>query len=152
MKNFNRILLFLSIFILSFCCIGCEKPESKPTVFNAILDIGITIEEPFDSSSKYDLDERFKCFQSFSPNGEGWLHLKSEEDLMAMIFTTKENEDGSVECKLKEIYVENPNIGMGWFTDLDKIKEYVGEDITFTLVLENNIVTSKDLPSLKQFN
>ncbi|MBQ7307346.1 MAG: hypothetical protein IJW82_02355 [Clostridia bacterium] len=148
MKNINKILLAVIVFVLSFCCVACKGKIT--TVTDAIFDIGVTIEEPFDKSKKYDLDERFKCFQSFSSNGQGWLHLKNETGLMAMIFSTKENQDGSVECELIEIYVKDyKDVGMGWVSNIEKIIEFVGEDITFTLVLENNIVTSKDLPTLK---
>ena len=64
-----------------------------------------------------------------------------EEGITAMIFYTKENEDGSVECTLNEIYVINyGKYGMGFLSTEELIKSVVGEDIVFTLILENNIV------------
>lgn len=53
----------------------------------------------------------------------------------------------SVECTLKEIYIINyGKYGMGYISNMDIIKSIVGDDVVFTLVLENNVVTSHDLP------
>ena len=66
-----------------------------------------------------------------------------------MIFNTEENEDGSVKCILKEIYVvKYGSIAKGWLSTEESIKKAVGDDIEFTLFLENNVVTTNDLPTL----
>ena len=142
-KIIMSLFMLLSVFIS-----GCSNKNI--TVTEAILEIGIGEN---DNSEKYDLDDRFKYFQMFSANGQGWLHLNEEEGITAMIFYTKENEDGSVECTLNEIYVINyGKYGMGYLSTEELIKSVVGEDIVFTLILENNIVTTYDLPTLLPLN
>lgn len=138
---------FISIFtlFLLFSTVSCGN--KNVTVSEAIYDIGIG-KEGVDKSKKYDLDERFSYFNLFNANGEGWLFLNNEEGILTLTFDCKENEDGSVECTIKEIYINIPNVAMGPVSSVDKIKQFIGDDIVFTLILENNIVTSHDLPEL----
>ena len=140
----KKILFVFTLFLLFFIA-SCGNKTA--TVQEAIYDIGVG-EEGVDNSKTYDLDERFSYFRSFNANIEGWLFLNNEEGLLTLTFDCKENEDGSVECTIKEIYVDIPNKAMGPVTSIDKIKEFIGDDIVFTLLLENNIVTSHDLPEL----
>lgn len=140
----KKIFFVFTLFLLFFIA-SCGNKTA--TVQEAIYDIGVG-EEGVDNSKTYDLDERFSYFRSFNANIEGWLFLNNEEGLLTLTFDCKENEDGSVECTIKEIYVDIPNKAMGPVTSIDKIKEFIGDDIVFTLLLENNIVTSHDLPEL----
>ena len=140
----KKIFFVFTLFLLFFIA-SCGNKTA--TVQEAIYDIGVG-EEGVDNSKTYDLDERFSYFKSFNANIEGWLFLNNEEGLLTLTFDCKENEDGSVECTIKEIYVDIPNKAMGPVTSIDKIKEFIGDDIVFTLLLENNIVTSYDLPEL----
>ena len=140
----KKIFFVFTLFLLFFIA-SCGNKTA--TVQEAIYDIGVG-EEGVDNSKTYDLDERFSYFNSFNANIEGWLFLNNEEGLLTLTFDCKENEDGSVECTIKEIYVDIPNKAMGPVTSIDKIKEFIGDDIVFTLLLENNIVTSHDLPEL----
>lgn len=143
--NFKKIFIAIITLVMLFFTASCGNKNA--TVQEAIYDIGIG-EESVDNSKKYDLDERFSYFNLFNANGEGWLFLNNEEGILTLSFDCKENEDGSVECTLKEIYVNIPNKAMGPVSSIDKIKEFIGDDIVFTLLLENNIVTSHDLPEL----
>ncbi len=140
----KKIIHVLTLFLLLFIASCGNK---NVTVQEAIYDIGIG-EEGVDNSKKYDLDERFSYFNLFNSNGSGWLFLNNEEGILTLSFDCKENQDGSVECTIKEIYINIPNKAWGPVSSEDKIKEFIGDDIVFTLILENNIVTSHDLPEL----
>jgi len=144
MKKFLIITLIL-LMLLSLS--ACSKTKS---VSNAIFDIGVSL-EPIDKSNKYDLDERFENFQLFHAGAEGVLHLKAEKGILSIKFNaSEEKEDGSVDCTATGLYLQDVgNISFGWLENIDKIKEFIGEDLTFTLyVNENNVVTSDDLPEL----
>lgn len=143
----KKITIFIFMFLIIFTS-GCNNKNA--TVTEAIAKIGF---EEKDNSRKYDLDERFKYFQWFTANGEGCLRLNNEEGITSLIFYTKENEDGSVECTLKEVCVVNyGDHGMGYLSTEELIKSVVGDDIVFTLVLEDNVVTTHDLPTLLPLN
>ena len=141
MKKTIYVFILLLLFFIASC------GNKNVSVQEAISDIGIG-EKGVDNSKKYDLDKRFSYFRLFNANHEGWLFLNNEEGLLTLTFDCKENEDGSVECTIKEIYINIPNKAFGPVTTIDKIKEFIGDDIVFTLILENNIVTSHDLPEL----
>lgn len=140
----KKIIYVFTLILLLFIASCGNK---NVTVQEAIYDIGIG-EEGVDNSKKYDLDERFSYFNLFNSNGSGWLFLNNEEGILTLSFDCKENQDGSVECTIKEIYINIPNKAWGPVSSVDKIKEFIGDDIVFTLILENNIVTSHDLPEL----
>ncbi len=145
--KFKKILgVFLVVIIATALSVNLYSCNENATVENAILDIGLSQEE--DDSRKYDLDEKFSCFRLFSANGEGWVVLNCEEGITDMIFKTEENDDGSVKCILKEIFVVNYGSSTGYLSTEETIKKAVGNDIEFTLILENNVVTSHDLPTL----
>ena len=139
--------IFITIFTLFLLFSAASCGNKTVTVQEAIYEIGVG-EKGVDKSKKYDLDERFYYFNLFNANGAGWLFLNNEEGILTISFNCKENEDGSVECTITEIYINIPNKALGPVANIDKIKEYIGDDIVFTLTLENNIVTSHDLPEL----
>ena len=104
-----------------------------------------------DMSDKYDLDEKFEYFQLFNVGAEGVLHLKAEKGILSIKFNvSEEKEDGSVDCTVKGLYLQDVGtIAFGWLEKIDIIKQYIGEDLVFTLYLnENNVVTSNDLPTV----
>ena len=140
MKKILSITLMLLTLLLSLA--ACGKPA---TVYDAIYEIGTG--EGVDRSEKYDLDERFNYFQIFQLNGDSALHLQATTGIVSYYFTPSENADGSITCTLTGIYVyEVGNIAFGQI-NADRLPDFI-DKLTFTLVLENNIVTSNDLPQL----
>lgn len=142
MKKLIKKLAIIPIMIISL--VACN---SNATVYEAIHDIGTTIGEPVDNSDKYDLDEKFNYFQLFQLGGDCILHLKATTGIVTYYFTSIENEDGSVNCTLTGIYVYNVgNIAFGPISE-EFLLDYV-DKLTFTIILEENVVTSHDLPQL----
>ena len=141
MKKLIPIIAIIFVLLLTFT--AC-KPA---TVYEAVMDIGTGVSGPMDNSDKYDLDERFGYFQMFQLGGDSTLHLKATTGIVSYYFTTQENADGSVACTLTGIYVYDVgNIAFGPISQ-NQLSNYV-DKLTFTLVLEDNVVTSHDLPQL----
>ena len=137
-------------FIVAMCValilvfVGCQP--QVVTVYQAIHEIGTGL-EVVDNSDNYDLDARFKYFQMFQLGGDCTLHLQATTGIVSYYFVATENSDGSASCELKGIYVyEVGDIAFGEIRG-DRLAEYV-DKLNFTLVLENNVVTSHDLPQL----
>ena len=134
------------ILVMLLALVSCGSKE-KDTVYKAIKEIGTGTGGPFDNSDKFDLDERFDYFQYVQLGGDSTLHLKATTGIVSYYFTPIENEDGSLSCTLKGIYVYDVgNIAFGAIEG-ERVSEFV-DKLTFTLVLENNVVTSHDLPEL----
>ena len=133
--------------LMSLLLISCTPKMT--TVAEAIREIDAYIEGN-DSSDKYDLDERIKYIQMFQLDADTVIHLNNETGLLSIKCTPKENVDGTLTCSVSGIYVDNyKNIGFGWIEKADMIKEFLGNDTTFTLYInENNVVTSDDWPTL----
>ena len=131
------------VFVLLFTLTAC----AKVTVYDAVMQIGVGAGGPFDNSDKYDLDERFDYFQMLQVGGDRTLHLKATTGIVSYYFTTEQNADGSLTCTLTGIYVYDVgNIAFGPVQG-DRVADFV-DKLTFTLVLEDNVVTSHDLPQL----
>ena len=142
MKKLLPIIAIIFVLLLTFT--ACAP---KATVYNAVMEIGTSSSAAVDYSDKYDLDERFDYFQMFQLGGDSTLHLKATTGIVSYYFTTQENADGSVTCTLTGIYVYDVgNIAFGPISQ-NQLSNYV-DKLTFTLVLENNVVTSHDLPQL----
>ena len=131
------------VFVLLFTLTAC----AKVTVYDAVMQIGVGAGGPFDNSDKYDLDERFDYFQMLQVGGDSTLHLKATTGIVSYYFTTEQNADGSLACTLTGIYVYD--VGNSAFGPIegDRVADFV-DKLTFTLVLEDNVVTSHDLPQL----
>lgn len=141
-RIFNIVIIFVMLLSLASC-----RPKEKDTVYKAIKEIGTGTDGPFDNSDQFDLDERFDYFQYVQLGGDSTLHLKATTGIVAYYFTPVENEDGSLTCTLKGIYVYDVgNIAFGSIEG-ERVSEFV-DKLTFTLVLEDNVVTSHDLPEL----
>lgn len=141
-RIFNIAIILIMLLVLGSC-----RAVEKDTVYKAIKEIGTGTDGPFDNSDKFDLDERFDYFQYVQLGGDSTLHLKATTGIVAYYFTPTENEDGSLSCTLKGIYVYDVgNIAFGSIEG-ERVSEFV-DKLTFTLVLENNVVTSHDLPEL----
>lgn len=141
MKKLLPIIAIIFVLLLTFT--AC-KPA---TVHDAIMEIGTGMGGPVDNSDKYDLDERFSHFQMFQLGGDSVLHLNATKGIVSYYFTAQENADGSVTCTLTGIYVYDvADIAFGQISQ-NQLSNYV-DKLTFTLVLENNVVTSNDLPQL----
>ena len=131
------------VFVLLFTLTAC----AKVTVYDAVMQIGVGAGGPFDNSDKYDLDERFDYFQMLQVGGDSTLHLKATTGIVSYYFTTEQNADGSLACTLTGIYVYDVgNIAFGSIEG-DRVADFV-DKLTFKLVLEDNVVTSHDLPQL----
>lgn len=145
-KIFLNVGIVLALLLMVTSCIP-KKEADVVTVYEAIQEIGTTTGGPIDNSETYDLDERFEYFQFVQIGGDSALHLKATTGIVAYYFTPIENEDGSLTCTLKGIYVYDVgNIAFGAIEG-ERVSEFV-DKLTFTLVLENNVVTSHDLPEL----
>ncbi len=139
----KKLLFGIIIVVLLITFVGCQP---QATVYEAIIEIGTEVENS-DNSYRYDLDERFNYFQSFRLEGLCELHLNATTGIVTYSFTASENEDGSITCTLRGIYVYDVStIGYGSISE-DDLSDFV-DRLTFTLVLENNVVTSHDLPQL----
>ena len=134
--------LFMSLLLIS-----CTPKMA--TVADAIREI-----DPYtkgnDSSDKYDLDENIEYIQLFQLDADTVIHLKNKTGILSIKCTPKENIDGTLTCTVSGIYVADyKNISFGWVEKAEMIKEFLGNDITFTLYInENNVVTSDDWPKL----
>ena len=137
----------LFFLLISLLLISCTPKMT--TVAEAIREIDAYIEGN-DSSEKYDLDAKIKYIQMFQLDADTVIHLNNETGLLSIKCTPKENVDGTLTCSIRGIYVENyKNIGFGWVEKADMIKEFLGNDTTFSLYInENNVVTSDDWPTL----
>lgn len=143
----KKILLLIITLLMLFSTVSCSQNKS---VAEAIREIDASSTNT-DKSDKYDLDERFDYFQLFSVGAESVLHLKAETGILSIKFnTSEEKEDGSVDCTVTGLYLQNVGtIAFGWLEKIDIIKQYIGEDLVFTLYLnENNVVTTDDLPAI----
>lgn len=140
MKKLLSIVAMLLTLLVSLT--ACKQA----TVFEAIREIGTGV-EAVDHSDQYDLDERFKCFQAFQLDGDCMLHLNATTGIVSYYFIASENEDGSTTCALTGIYVYDVGaVAFGTIAS-ERLVEFV-DKLTFTLVLENGVVTSHDLPQL----
>ena len=124
--------------------------DSKPDIIKVEEVItSITENDGNLEGVKYTLDKRFSGFKNFAVNGEGELSLNANKGILSFTFTTTEKEDGSVDCTIKELVIrEYENTEDTTITSIEEIKKLIGEDITFTLFLKDNSVTTDDLPVL----
>lgn len=124
--------------------------DSKPDIIKVEEVItSITENDGNLDDVKYTLDKRFSGFKNFAVNGEGELSLNANNGILSFTFTTIEKEDGSVDCTIKELVIrEYENTEETTITSIEEIKKLIGEDITFTLFLKDNSVTTDDLPVL----
>lgn len=135
------------ILVMLLALVSCGSFK-RDTVYKAINEIGTGKGGPFDNSDKFDLDERFDYFQYIQLGGDSALRLKATTGIVAYYFTPRQNLDGSLSCTLKGIHIRNVrNINFGSIEGEKNLREFV-DKYTFTLVLENNVVTSYDLPEL----
>lgn len=138
----KKILLFL-LMLFTVSCAGM-----KDNTYDAIYQIGYG--KGMDSSDVYDWDSRVDWIQLFQLDGDSVIHLKNETGLISIQCTPSLNEDGTLECQVDGIYViDYLNIAHGWVYNQDKLNEFLGGDLEFTLFIdENNVVTSNDWPTL----
>lgn len=135
------------ILVMLLALVSCGSLK-KDTVYKAIKEIGTGTGGPFDNSDKFDLDERFDYFQYVELGGDSALRLKAKTGIVAYYFTPRQNIDGSLSCTLKGIHIRDVgNISFGSIEGDKNLGEFV-DKLTFKLVLENNVVTSYDLPEL----
>ena len=139
MKKLLLCLLMLSV-------VACVGP--KDNTYDAISKIGFT--KGYDNSSEYDWDSRVSWIQMFQLNGDSTIHLNNETGLIAIQCTPSLNEDGTLKCQVDGVYVvDYLNIAHGWVYNQDKLNEFLGGDLEFTLFInEDNVVTSNDWPTL----
>lgn len=137
----KKIILFLIMLFMVSC-------GAKHNTYDAIYMIGNG--EGVDSSDVYDWDSCVDWIQMFQLDGDSTIHLKNETGLISIQCTPSLNEDGTLKCQVDGVYVvDYLNIAHGWVYNQDKLNDFLGGDLEFTLFInENNVVTSNDWPTL----